>query len=41
LQQRVNSRSGERFFERGCGGVLHAVCGGGIDSDGHPGIGVT
>jgi hypothetical protein len=27
MQQRVNSRSRERFFERGRGGVSHAVRG--------------
>jgi hypothetical protein len=40
LQQRVNSRSRESFFERGRGGVSHAVRGVGVDGEGHPDVGV-
>jgi hypothetical protein len=41
MQQRVNSRSRERFFERGRGGVSHAVRCVGVDGEGHPDIVVT
>jgi hypothetical protein len=39
-QQYVNSPSRKRFFQRSCGGVLHTVCGVGVDGQGHPDIGV-
>jgi hypothetical protein len=40
MQQRINSRSRERFFERDRGGVSHTVCGVGVDGEGHPDVGV-